>query len=756
MKTDETDWKANWICSGLVGGPGSSVPAPLMRRPFDLAGEVKSATLHITALGLYQCSLNGELVGDAVLAPGFTDTRKRVHYQRYEVGQLLKPGANVIGVVLGDGWHCGFLATGPRQTHGDRPELLAQLEIELADGRTEILITDESWQWRAGPIVSNDIFQGESHDARLEVAGWDTPDGPAEGWQAVEVREEKSIAISRSPAPPIRRQEELSGKEIHAEGWMRIYDLSQNFSGRVRIRVKAPRGTHLKIRHAEMLQEDGKLYTENLRGAACMDQYTARGDENGETWEPLFTFHGFRYVEVFGVKDGCTCEVTGVVLNSDMPETGTFSCSNPLLNQLWSNIRWGMKSNFLDVPTDCPQRDERMGWTGDAQVFARTAASLMDVKGFFDKWLMDMRDAQLPSGAIPNVIPNVGNFEFRDDAGPAWADAAVIVPWTMYICYGEKSVLENHYGCMKAYMEYVEGHRLKDHVRSHPDVHEWGGFGDWLAVEKNATTPKDLIGTALHANNADIMAQVASLLGRDDDAGRWKALHKEMVAAFRRRFVTGDGLVMGGTQTAYVLALKFGLLPEDLRRNAIHELVKHIQKNGNHIATGFVGTPYILDVLEEGGRLDMAYTLLEQESFPSWLFPVKNGATTIWERWDGWTPEKGFQDAGMNSFNHYAYGAVGAWMMRSVAGIDLDPSMPGFAHILFRPRPGGSLTHAEASLETPHGSASIRWERKSGKVQTTVRVPEGARATFFPAPEAGMDTRDIGPGEHTFAWQGDG
>jgi alpha-L-rhamnosidase len=752
MHKSDLEWKATWICSGLVGGPGTSVAAPLMRREFKLAGAVKSATLHITALGLYQCSLNGERVGDEALAPGWTDTRKRVAYQSFEVGELLKPGANAIGVILGDGWYCGHLGGWHRQTHGDRPELLAQLEIVYEDGKQELLVTDGSWQWKASPIVENDLLQGESYDARLEQPGWDLPGDKAEGWQAVELRGEKDIQINRSDAPPIRRQEELPAKEIRSKRLARIYDLSQNFTGRVRIRVKGPRGSHFKIRHAEMLQDDGELYTTNLRSALCTDQYTARGDEDGEIWEPLFTFHGFRFVEVFGVKEDCSCEVTGIVLNSDMRETGSFSCSNPLLNQLWSNIRWGMKSNFLDVPTDCPQRDERMGWTGDAQVFARTAASFMDVKGFFDKWLLDVQDAQQPNGAIPKVIPNVGHYTFNDDGGPAWADAAIIVPWTMYLCYGDSTVLKNNYACMKRYMDYVAKHRLKDHVRSHPDVHEWGGFGDWLDLDKAGTTPKDLIGTALHANNADIMAQSAALLGKDNEAQQWNALYQNLVAAFQRRFITADGLVMGGTQTAYVLALHFGLVPEGLQSKAMAELVRHIESNGFHIATGFVGTPYILDVLEAGGRLDLAYTLLEQETFPSWLFPLKNGATTIWERWDGWTPEKGFQDAGMNSFNHYAYGAVGAWMLRSVAGIDLDPAEPGFAHILFRPRPGGTLTHARASLSTPHGDAAIEWNKEAGKVRVEITMPEGARGTFSPPGESGLKEKELGSGVHGFEW----
>jgi alpha-L-rhamnosidase len=627
------------------------------------------------------------------------------------------------------------------------------LEVELEDGSQVIVTSDGNWTSRSSPIVENDLVMGEAYDARLELPGWDEVGHQSGDWQPVEVRPDKSIEIFKSPAPPIRPQEVLAGKECHRDEWMRMYDLGQNFSGKVRLRVKGKPGQHLVIRHGEMLNPDGSLYTTNLRAARATDCYTCKGDANGEEWEPLFTFHGFRYVEIKGLGKESECAVSGVVLNSDMEAVGDFSCSNPLLNQLWKNIRWGMKSNFLDVPTDCPQRDERMGWTGDAQVFCRTAATHMDVKGFFDKWLLDMRDAQCPAGEIPQVIPNVGNFTFNDDAGPAWADAAVICPWTMYLCYGDLDVLKSHYNCMKRYMDYCAEHRVKEHIRSHPDKHEWGGFGDWLNLEKEAHTPKDLIGTALYANNADILAKAAALLGKEQEAASWRELHGQIVEAFRKRFITGDGLVIGGTQTAYVLALYFGLVPDELKDRALSELVRLIEEKDDHIATGFVGTPYILDVLEAGGRLDVAYRLLEQESYPGWLFPVTNGATTIWERWDGWTPEKGFQTPEMNSFNHYAYGAVGAWMMRTVAGIDLDESEPAFKKVVFRPRPGGTITEGTASLKTPQGLARIEWAKEDGDITCKLAVPDGATGIFSPPPGCGLPEKELDPGEHALTWK---
>jgi alpha-L-rhamnosidase len=752
MKSDSSPFNARWIASHIVGGPQTSAPAPYLKRDFTLEPPLERATLRITALGLYECHLNGRRVGRDVLAPGWTDYRKRVAFQQHDVTALLQSGANRIGVILGDGWYCGFMNECPRQLNGDRPELLAELSLLFKDGSHRIIGSDAEWESRAGPILANDIFKGESYDARLESADWDQPGGSPGGWLPVEVRADKAIEIHPSAAPPIREQEQLPARLLETRKDRRIYDMGQNFSGVVRLRVAAPAGRHLVLRHGEMLRPDGTVYTDNLRTARSTDLYTCKGHPDGEQWQPRFTFHGFRYVEVSGLGKEDTCELTGIVLNSDMEETGAFSCSHPLLNQLWKNIRWGMKSNFLDVPTDCPQRDERMGWTGDAQVFCRTAASFMDVRGFFEKWLLDVRDAQSPDGSIPRVVPNVGNYEIDYDSGPGWADAVVICPWTLYLCYGDKGFLEDNYPAMKGYMDFCAAHRVRDSIRNHPDI---GGycFGDWLNLETDAHTSPDLIGTAYYALNAGIMEKSARLLGKADEADQWAQLRATVTGAFQRRFLTADGLVIGGTQTAYVLALAFDLVPADLRPRTVAELLRLIRKTDTHIATGFIGTPYILDALENGGCLDVAYALLEQETFPSWLFPVTQGATTIWERWDGWHPERGFQDTRMNSFNHYAYGAVGSWMMRSVAGIDLDEAQPGGGRILFRPRPGGSLTHASASLRTPHGTAAIEWRRDGSRTQATLTVPESATGRFSPPPGSGLEAVDaLGPGRHDFSW----
>jgi len=745
--------QASWIASPIIGGKRTSVPAPYMRKSFRLDQPVRSAQLVITALGLYECEINGQRVGDEIFAPGWTDYQKRVQYQTYDVTALLRQGENALGAILGDGWYCGFVAWCGRQVYGDRPRLLARLEVILADGSSAIIGTDSSWKTATGPILESDILMGESYDARLELGAWSQPGYDDGHWQPVVVAPpEHPGEIVPRIGPPVRRIEEIKPvserKFDHDKGC--IFDLGQNFTGRVRIAVRTSRGVTLQLRFAEMLNPDGSIYTENLRAARATDYYTCRGDET-ETWEPRFTFHGFRYAQVFGIRPGDLVEVIGIVLHSDTPPAGTFRCSHEGLNQLQHNIVWGQKSNFLEAPTDCPQRDERLGWTGDAQVFIRTAAFNMDVRGFFHKWMQDVRDAQRANGGIPWVVPAPWSREEpTQDSGPAWADATIICPWTIYLCYADRSILETHYDSMKKFMEFMAAN-ARGHIRNHPDAAQWC-FGDWLALDGGGKlegiTPYDLIGTAFYAYDASIMAKVADILGRHDDAKKYRVLHGEIVDAFRRRFVTPEGLVVSGTQTAYVLALHFGLVEESARTTTARELVRDIEKRNFHLATGFVGTPYLLEVLEEAGHLDVAYKLLEQETFPSWLFPIKNGATTIWERWDGWTPEKGFQDKAMNSFNHYAYGAVGAWMYRSVAGIELDPEEPGYEHIIFRPRPGSSITWAEATLPTAFGHAGIRWILDGDTLRVQFTVPAQCRGTFQPPPGYGASASDFGEGTH--------
>jgi alpha-L-rhamnosidase len=728
---------ASWIASSVVGGPRTTAPAPYFRKRFSLPGEVASARLRVTALGLYECEINGVRVGDHVFAPGWTNYHVRVPFQEYDVTTLLQKGDNALGAVLGDGWYCGFIAWKERQFYGDRPKFVASLEGVSAAGSPFRVVTDGSWLTATGGILESDFQLGETYDARREIESWSRADCDETSWHPVEIAEDPGIRFDPQRMPPVRRIAEIAPVQVtllpnHWPKPCRIFDLGQNFSGRAKIAVTAPRGTTFSIRFGEVLNPDGTVYQANLRSARSTDYYTCRGGGE-EVWEPRFTFHGFRYVEIRGLPPEHSVAVTGVVLHSDLKLTGAFSCSNPLLNKLQENIVWSQRSNFLEVPTDCPQRNERMGWTGDAQVFVRTACFNMDVREFFHKWMQDFRDAQKPGGAVPAIIPEPGVIPF-EEGGPAWSDATIICPWTIYLCYGDSTILADHYDSMVRYMDFVIRERCLDHIRSHPGVDDWGGYGDWLALDgsggNEGSTPRDLIGTAFHANNARILSWVADLLNLPEAAEKYRRLHAQIVSAFQRRFLTADGLLASGTQTSYVLALHFGLVPDGLQSRTAAELVRQIKKRDFHLATGFVGTPYLLDVLAAQGFLDVAYRLLEQEAFPSWLFPVKNGATTIWERWDSWTPQKGLQDPEMNSFNHYAYGAVGAFLVRTVAGLEVDQDAPGYRKIIFQPRPGGSLTWAEARLETRGGPVAIRWEREGDLLGVDVEIPEGSTAAL--------------------------
>ena len=771
---NQKDWKGKWIGAGLVGGPRTTSPCPFLRKSFNLEKSVTAARLYITALGMYEAHLNSQRVGEAELAPGWTDFSKRVRYQVYDVTTSLHIGRNSIGAILGDGWYCGNLAWIGRQHYGDRPKLIAQLVIAHPDGSQTLIVSDESWQTAFGPLLESDLLMGESYDARLEFQDWVTPSTrkSAEGhgsWLPVQVfpHPGEMILVAQN-GPVIKRQEELlpigDPKEIKAwpaSPW--IFDLGQNMVGHIRLKVRGARGSTIRLRYGEVLNPNGTLYTANLRTARQTDHYTLKG-EGEETWEPRFTFHGFRYVEVDGFPGTPPRDmITGIVLHSENPPTGTFECSDPLVNQLQHNILWGWKGNSLDIPTDCPQRDERLGWTGDAQVFCRTAVFNTDAAAFFAKWLQDLEDAQFESGAIPSFTPDINAMK-TNDGGPAWADAAVIIPWTLYLYYGDKRLLERFYGMMTRFVDYLvatsPGYiRVNQTVDQWLGVDEWswGGYGDWLALDGSGKvdggTPKDLIGTAYFAYSAWLVSRAAAVLGKKSDAEKYGKVCQEVRKAFLDRFVTRDGLITGGTQTAYVLALAFDLLPPELCQSAAIALARDIRKREMHLGTGFVGTHLLPFTLTKAGRLDVAYNLLFQKSWPSWLYAVTQGATTIWERWDGWTHDKGFQDAGMNSFNHYAYGAIGAWLYAVVAGIDADPEQPGYKHILFHPQPGGGLTHARATLQSMYGLIVSDWQIENGTFEWEIVVPPNTTATATLPGETNGRLIDAGKYHLSCEWQ---
>ncbi len=693
---------------------------PYLRKTFALTAPVQRAVLYVTAMGLYEVRLNGERVGDHILAPDWTDYHKRVRYQAYDVTSLLKTGTNAMAALLANGWFSGHIGNGGYEYFGKQPAFLAQLEVTCADGHTERVVTDDSWKAHDSPILASDFMLGEDYDARFEIKNWDKPGLDDSEWSPVQVRKLPSFKLQSQVMEPVRELCELKAKKVtEPKPGCWVYDLGQNMVGVVRLKVSAPAGTRITLRHAEMLNPDGTIYTDNLRGAPAIDSYICKGGGT-EIWQPRFTFHGFRYIAIEGLagRPGRKA-VTGIVIGSDNSQTGEFSCSDPRINQLQSNIQWGQRGNYLSIPTDCPQRDERLGWMGDAEVFIRTATYNADVAAFFTKWLVDVDDAQTPTGSFSNVSPD-------NEAGggvPAWGDAGVICPWTIYQVYGDQRILEQHLPAMIKWVEYLHQHSdnlIRDRDRGYD-------FGDWLSI--GADTPKDLIGTAFFAYSTHLVAESCRVLGRTGEADKYTKLFEDIKAAFNKHYVSDDGRITGNTQCSYAMALKFELLPEDLRPKAAQYLQDDIKAKGDHLSTGFVGVSYLLPVLTQQGKADTAYGLLRQDTFPSWLFSVKHGATTIWERWDGWTPEKGFQDPGMNSFNHYSLGSCGEYLFGYIGGI--RPASPGYRSILIDPVIRDGLTWAKTSYNSIHGEIATAWKLRGGRLSLRVVVPANTTATVY-------------------------
>jgi alpha-L-rhamnosidase len=737
-----SDWKARWISlETLPSLPGEGAaprqamlpPCPFLRKSFRVDRPVQRATLYATALGLYELRLDGRRVGEDCLRPGWTDYRKRVYYQTYDVTPWLRPGNHALGAILGDGWACGHVGLAGRNRYGiGRPRLLAQLNITHTDGTTRTVATDDTWKAASGPLIEADLLMGETYDARRERAGWDTPAYRDTDWESVMVHAPWPGRIEAYPGGPVRRMRELAARRVTepAPGVF-VFDLGQNMVGWARLVARGPAGTRVRLRFAEVLNPDGTIYTANLRGARCTDNYVLRGGAR-EVWEPRFTFHGFRYVEVTGYPGRPPLDaITGIVAHSAMPRTGAFTCSDRRVNRLQQNIEWGQRGNFLEVPTDCPQRDERLGWMGDAQIFCRTACNNMDAAAFFTKWMVDVEDAQRPDGAFTDVSPAVA----AGAGTAAWGDAGVVVPWTIYQVYGDRRIIVEHYDAMAHWIDYLVKH-------SDGLLRPASGYGDWVAA--GANTPTDVLATAYFAYSTSLMAKMARAIGRQQDARYYDALFGRIREAFNRAYVAPDGRIKGNTQTGYVLALQMDLLPPE-KRAAAANLVDDIRDRGWHLSTGFVGTGYLMPALTRIGRTDVAYRLLTQDTYPSWGYEIKNGATTIWERWDGirpddhipWSPGTRYQDPGMNSFNHYAFGAVGEWLFSTVGGIDTDPRAPGFERIVIRPRPGGGLTWARASYASIRGPITCAWKQQDGRLLLDVSVPANTTATIHvPAPRA--------------------
>jgi len=742
------DWQASWIEADLTEDAKKSNPCPMLRREFAVRGEVKSARAYVTSHGLYEMYLNGERVGDQVLTPGWTSYDHHIQYQTYDVTALLRRGNNAAAVLLGDGWYRGNLGfSGQRNTYGTKLALLVQINVSLADGSSQTIVSDSGWKSATGPVLMSDIYDGETYDARLEKDGWRSPGYQDSSWGAVRIAEYPKNNLVAPAGPPVRRIQELRPERIlTTPSGETVVDMGQNMVGWIRLKAGGPAGTAVTLRHAEVLSKDGKFYTDNLRAAKQTVTYTLRGTGT-EVFEPHFTFQGFRYVLVQGFPGQLALDnLTGIVVHSDIAPAGTFDCSEPLINQLQHNIQWGQKGNFVDVPTDCPQRDERLGWTGDAQAFARTACFNAHAADFYTKWLKDVAADQKASGAIPHVIPNVlQRLDPKANAASAgWADAAVIVPWTVYLSYGDRRILERQYASMKGWVDYMAG-RAGDSFFWNNDF----TYGDWLAFASTssdypgATTDKDLVSQAYFARSTDLLQKTAAVLGKKEDAERYAALLARVKQAFNAEFVTSTGRLASNTQTAYSLALAFDLLPENLRSQAAGRLAGDVRKF-KHITTGFLGAPLICRVLSNYGYLQEAFMLLTRKQYPSWLYPVTQGATTIWERWDGIKPDGSFQDAGMNSLNHYAYGAIGEWLYSVVAGLEIDPEKPGYRHTIVQPNPGGGLTHARATHQSMYGTVVAGWDLKDGIMHVSIDVPANTSATTR-LPQAQLeDVRESG------------
>jgi alpha-L-rhamnosidase len=727
-----SDWKAQWIEPGYVE---DSIlrPSPFFRKKFTVAKKLRSAIAYITAHGLYDASLNGKRIGDALLTPGWTSYNKRLQYQAYDVTNLLQNGDNAVGVMLGSGWYRGNLAwAGNHNLYGKTLGLLFQLALTYTDGTTETVVSDNSWKSSTGEIVYSEIYNGEIIDARKQKPGWTTAPYDDATWSGVQTPGTKPDNLVSTWNEAVKKHEVLHPVRIfRTPAGELVADFGQNMVGWVHIKVKGAAGDSVKIFHAEVLDKHGDFYTTNLRAAKEENIYILRGGGAEESFEPHFTWQGFRYIRLEGYPGELKPEdLYATVLYSDMPQTGTFSCSDPLLNQLQHNIEWGLRGNFLDVPTDCPQRDERLGWTGDAQVFSRTASFLRNVDNFFAKWLRDVSADQFSSGAVPHVIPNVlGN----GGGSTGWSDVSTIVPWNMYLAYGDKKILETQYPGMKAWVGY-----MIDQSKSHDYLWNTGGhFGDWLSywpeghAENAANTDSYLIAQTFFAHSTQLVIDAARVLGHQDDVEKYTGVLQKVKAAFQREYATPDGRLVSNTQTAYTLALQFDMLPEAVRHTAAERLVRNIRDYNNHLTTGFLGTPYLCHVLSRFGYTDVAYTLLFQQTYPSWLYPVKMGATTIWERWDGQKTDSSFEDAGMNSFNHYAYGAIGDWLYRVAAGIDTYDSAPGYKKIRIMPHPTDSLTYMNADLDTYYGRISSHWKHEGGHLTLDVTIPINTTATIY-------------------------
>lgn len=732
----DEEWRAPFVSVDTTEEDKQSSKGTYVRGCFEVKKPVQEAIAFTTGLGLYQFFLNGEQAGEDEMTPGWTSYRKHLLYQTYDVKALLKEGTNIAGSMLGPGWYKGAMGlTKSRNNYGDQMGFAMQIHLRYEDGSEEDIFTDETWKGCDSPILFSEIYHGEIYDASLEREGWCTCITPEGVWNdTVRVPFDVSVMRAQSGAR-VKMIDKVKAKRIFdTPKGEQVIDFGQNMAGRIHVTAHGKPGDVIHLKCFEVLDAKGNVYLDNLREARAEMKYTFAREET-VTWHPRFTYMGFQYAQIISWPGTPKPEnFTAYTLHSDMESKGTLVTSNPLLNQLHHNILWGMKGNFLDVPTDCPQRDERLGWTGDAQIFCRTACYLMNTYTFYKKWLHDLALDQTEEGGVPHVIPNIEEGHTEDNwllsqsphSAAAWADAAVIIPWTLYLMYGDQEILRTQYDSMRSWIEFM---------RKHSEDYIWNyklQLGDWVALDAEegsyfGATPNDLTCTAYFAYSTGLFARIAKILGKPE-AKEYQTLYQNIVKKFQNTFFDAQGNLTSQTQTAHIVALYFRLVPKEYVSKITARLKKLLEKENGHLVTGFVGTPYFCHALSQNGCTKEAYELLLKEDFPSWLYQVKMGATTIWEHWDGLKPDGTMWSADMNSFNHYAYGAIGEWMYRVMAGIEADEAAPGFKHSIIEPQIGGGLEFVEGSYHSCYGVHKVNWRRNGTRIIVDVQIPANTTA----------------------------
>lgn len=778
LNSDPKTYNAKGDNKAVLWMPGSDVNAPIMRKNVNVGKEVKRARLYATARGAYWFYINGQRVGDGYLNPGWTDFRHRIMYNTYDVTQMLRQGNNALGIELGHGWFCddfGWAGAMWGDQYGYKPSALAMIKVEYTDGTNETFVTDNTWKvYNGGPLYVNNLYHGVIYDAQREVDGWKEPGFNDAAWEKVAILPPPpaSTEIQGYVGLEIKNNITLTAKKMTRIGNRFIYDMGQNFAGVPRLKnMKGRKGQTITIHFAEMLYPEtvpenprapltrehyernkGQMYMDNYRSAISTDYYTFRGAPEGETFEPPFTQHGYRYVSIDGLDEPLPLEdVEGIVLESVGEQTSHYETSNADINQLFNNIVWGQRGNFLAVPTDCPQRDERLGWTGDANVFCRTSTYNMMTGPFFNRWFYTLRDQKSENGDVGGYYPSLGGTKEGAprsgfERGCGWSDVTITVPWEMYQQYGDLGFVERHYGAMKDYMKFLES-QAKDYI--YPDAFYWG---DWLAP---MPTNISMLSTAYFGYDARLMREMAKALGKTDDAVYYDKLYRNISRAFCNYFFDSEGYTIEGnhegtprmdTQTSYLLPLAFLELPEDLQQKAVKHLLEAIERSNYHLQTGFLGTPLLCNVLSNFGHNDIAYKLYTQTEYPSWLFPVKQGATTMWERWNSYTIKEGFGEVSMNSFNHYAYGAIEEWIMSHNLGIQRDENRPGYKHILMQPKIDDTFSFVKGGFRSVYGDIASAWEIKPSGTEIEFTIPANTTATFT-LPVSSMDNLKLKKGK---------